>query len=238
MTTVELPLPATLTVDYILGLDDDETVSLDGKDEVPKEDLVVTSSASTNPRDYLQANGVVVSETETEENLQAVMHKMQARVGFWQTYASLHPNFKRVKNWLWVHDRYRAQAKDLTTGSTTAADFRKFHAKIEAHSKYEDTQLFQFFLDSKIMNITDALQKLTEQHSDIRTVAAIQQGYGNHKDKHKDVHMQPLLQEYVNDMLQHLDFEEKTIVGPWLQLTDEQYKKYRTYLSWKYCFMY
>jgi hemerythrin-like domain-containing protein len=166
------------------------------------------------------------------------MHKMHAS-GFWQKHASLHPNFKRVKNWLWVHDRYRSQAKHLTSGTATAADFSKFHAKIEAHSEYEDTQLFQFFLDSKIKMPDGALQKLMEQHSDIRTVAEIQQGYGNSgRNNGKQKPMQPLLQEYVNNMLQHLDLEEKTIVGPWLQLTDEQYKKYRTYLSWKYCFMY
>ena len=80
---------------------------------------------------------MVVSETETEENLQAAMPKMQAKVlGFGRNIMRLGiPKFKRVKNWLWVHNRYRAQAKDLTTGSTTAADFKKFHAKMEAHSE-------------------------------------------------------------------------------------------------------
>ena len=203
-------------------------------------------------------------KTETLDNLQLAMTKMSATPQFWVDHASFHPNYRRVKNWLWVHDRYRNQAQGLlqivqpkqqqqqqqqqqpssSSSETAMTDgafaslktaFSKFHKKIEAHSEFEDTQLFKFFLDAQIGN-QPALQRLMEQHKDLRTVQAIQDGLDNGADY--ETVIQPNLERYIKDLLEHLQLEEQTLIGPWLHLSLEEYKKYRSYLSWTYCVMY
>ena len=73
---------------------------------------------------------------------------------------------------------------------------------------------------------------LQEQHTDIRVVAEIQKGLKGNNDAAADSgSVKTLLEGYVDDLHSHLEMEEQTLVGPWLQLTPEQYKKYRTYLS-------
>jgi uncharacterized protein with NRDE domain len=140
----------------------------------------------------------------------------------------LHPNYRRVKNWLWVHSRYREQIVAITTQK----EFDKYHSKIEKHSEFEDTALFQFFVDSGIQ--VENLKQLKEQHQSLETYRAIQDGFC----KSDQGAVKTLLDAYRQELLDHLKLEEETLVASWLQLTDKQYKKYRTYLSWKYCFMY
>ncbi|CAB9512591.1 expressed unknown protein [Seminavis robusta] len=155
------------------------------------------------------------------------------------------PKEGRAKNWLWVHDRYRTQATaflDLKEDpSKQMAAFAKFHKKLESHSEFEDTQLFKFFVDAKIGN-QDTLEELQKQHGNIRLVSEITEGLdkmvaGSASDEEKAA-TQEKLEAYVKDLMAHLDLEEKTITGPWMQLTPEQYKTYRSYLSWMYWFMY
>ena len=47
-----------------------------------------------------------------------------------------------------------------------------------------------------------------------------------------------LSKEYEVKTLQHLEKEEQNIIHVWLNLNEEQYKKYREYLSWKYAAVY
>ena len=216
----------------------------------------------------LTSYGVLVTDDDSIEHLQGAFRVlMHSKSNFWSKHYTLHPKQSRVKNWLWVHERYRNQAKALlsyipnddgddTDNNNNAQklqkEFDKFHGKIESHSEFEDNQLFKFFIDSKIGN-QDSFKELVGQHSDLRQSMEVKKtleeqiklsssnSSGNNntttqlvwKDKVK-----PQLEQYIQELLDHLELEEQTITGPWLQLSDEEYKKYRTYLSWKYCFMY
>ena len=144
---------------------------------------------------------------------------------------------------MWVHSRYRSEAGNLLeiedVGKWQAA-FTKFHNKMKSHSEFEDGQLFKFFVGHRIGN-QDKFQELMKQHEDVRAGQEILDGLAKlqtepNEDLKKDVLRK--MKNYVKDLEEHLDMEEKTVVGPWLQLTAEQYKVYRSYLSWKYCFMY
>ena len=81
-----------------------------------------------------------------------------------------------------------------------------------------------------------------KQHGNIRLVSEINEGLakckGGSATEEEAMATKEKITSYVEDLKAHLDLEEKTIVGPWLQLTSEQYKTYRSYLSWTYCFMY
>jgi hypothetical protein len=229
-TTTDCQPLSPLTIPYLLEIQ--ETGSLDSLPSSTKEELVP----------YLESNGVIVVPSASLEDCQAAAKRLQP-ASFWPRHASLHPKANRVKNWLWVHSRYRDQAKailklknDLPQQKT---DFTKVHGKIEAHSVFEDTQLFKYFSDAKIGD-AENLQKLYDQHKDLRTAQAIQEGYLKVRsgDGSYETDVQPHLEAYAQDLMEHLKLEEETIVQPWLQLTDDQYKKYRSYLSWKYCIMY
>lgn len=221
-------------------------------------------------KEYLKTNGVVTDDSITLEDCKEAVKVMVGNPNFWRKHATLHPNFSRVKNWLWVHSRYRDQAKTLLSHipesssssssdgdnddewlQTLATAFTKFHKKIESHSEFEDTQLFKYFSDAEQGN-QQKLIELQEQHTDIRVVTEIQKALKIKNDNGTATRadgdgaatttsaesVKTLLQGYVDDLHNHLEMEEQTLVGPWLQLTTEQYKKYRTYLSWTYCFMY
>lgn len=219
-------IPAKLTVRYIV----DNAGSKEG-------------TAPADPKVFLSDSGVDVTTEDSEEDIQAASIVLQDPV-FWQKHASLHPQQGRAKNWLWIHDRYRTQADAMLAESDPtkqAAAFTKFHKKIESHSEFEDTQLFKFFMDSKIGN-QDNLRELMKQHGNIRLVEEIKEGLEQIKSGSASEEgtkaTKEKLSKFVEDLKDHLDLEEKTIVGPWLQLTPEQYKTYRSYLSWTYCFMY
>ena len=250
-------LPDRLTVPYILGLQEvKETITSgdqnDSSTKIPgnRENLIAK----------LQSNGVAVTSEDSVEQLQQVCRVLlstHSKSSFWPKHYALHPKQSRVKNWLWVHERYRVQAKALlnnipddTPPSQSNAqklqkEFNKFHGKMESHSEFEDNQLFKYFIDSKIGN-QDSFNELVGQHSDLRESTELKQtleGLLSSSDAEtnnqiwKDkVKLQ--LQNYIQELNDHLQLEEQTVVGPWLQLSDEEYKKYRSYLSWKYCFMY
>ena len=245
-------LPDRLTVPYILGLSEAQEATTTSKVPENREDLVAK----------LTANGVVVTHDDSIEHLQAAFRvMMHSKSSFWSKHFTLHPKQSRVKNWLWVHERYRNQAKALLSyipndESETAdkannahklrKEFDKFHGKIESHSEFEDNQLFKFFIDENIGN-QDSFKELVGQHSDLRQSMEVKKtleellssksSSNNPTQLWKDK-MKPQLEQYIHELLDHLQLEEQTITGPWLQLSDEEYKKYRTYLSWKYCFMY
>lgn len=228
MTTAAEALPASLTVRYI--------VDTAGKEE--------TRQAVEDPKKFLKDNGVNVTSEDSDKDIQKAVSVAQDS-SFWQKHASLHPQRSRSKNWLWVHDRYRTQADALLTlkddPSKQKAAFEKFHNKIESHSEFEDTQLFKFFLDAKIGD-QETLEELKKQHGHVRVVREITEGLekcaSGSASEDETKAAQAKLEAYVNDLKAHLDLEEKTVTGPWMQLTPEQYRTYRTYLSWTYCFMY
>lgn len=252
-------LPRTLSVSYILS-----NQTEDGAE--PASDI---SDEQVNQ--FLSENGVEVEEADSPEDCRRVLQSLRSNPTFWVKHYTLHPNAKRVKNWLWVHDRYRAQVDALQALATSLpsfdkdkptvlqsaakkllADYNKFVGKIEKHSEFEDEQLFKFFLNEKIgaedstINTSAALNSLTKEHGDVKNVTELQEclqkmikgpGLDTTMDNLKE-QVERKMTDYVDDLKQHLDAEERAIVALWLQLTPAQYKKYRSYLSWKYAMMY
>ena len=219
-------LPSSLTITYLKGLQDmgkiDDLQALGNEHDNDYKSKLV---------EYLKSNGVqdVDDDDKTSlEDCQAAIKRM-VHPKFWVIHASLHPNYRRVKNWLWVHEQYRTKLAKIQTQK----EFNKYHCKVERHSEYEETQLFQFFRDMKLIDST-ILDQLTEQHENTEIYDTIQNGYS----KSDNGSIKTLLESYRKELLDHLQLEEEVIVGPWLQLTEEQYRTYRTYLSWKYRFVY
>lgn len=91
--------------------------------------------------------------------------------------------------------------------------------------------MFKFFVDTDA-TVAKAVAALEAQHSDLnaseRVFEAMRSGEG----------VQDALKQYQSDLLEHLAAEERVIVHRWLNLSAEDYAKYRSYLSWKYSFMY
>ena len=160
--------------------------------------------------------------------------KLIASKNFWRINWKLHPLSKRVKNWLFVHEKYRATVADIVKKASTDLDAAKNALKLAGHSDFEDNMLFKFMEE----NITQAaLQN------------ALKELHGDHADelpkmtenmiKCTDLkEFEGLSKEYEAKTLQHLEKEEQNIIHVWLNLNEEQYKTYRAGLSWKYSAVY
>lgn len=232
------PLPDRLTVRYILDtIHNDMSTAGDGDDNE-------SAYAGDNPKQYLQDNGVMIVPNDNElyvVSAASALRRNAHGTSFWRQHCTLHPNYRRVKSWLWAHERYRAQARALVQidkKPKLLKAFTKFHKKMEKHSDFEDAQLFAFFLNNDQTNasLRAALQELKQQHTEIRLAREIMDGLqGN--DKVTDATREQL-QTYVDELLAHVDLEERTLVGPWMQLSDSDYKTYRSGLSCAYWIMY
>ncbi|CAM9322900.1 unnamed protein product [Choristocarpus tenellus] len=102
---------------------------------------------------------------------------------FWRRNYTSHPNKRRVKTWLFVHEAFRTRATSLEgkakamqasveraqqekLSSTTQAlqvSFQTLAAKIASHSSFEDSQLFKFFAEN-VPETEEALRNLEAEH--------------------------------------------------------------------------
>jgi len=198
---------------------------------------------------------------------------------FWQRNAKIHPNYGRVKNWLYVHQKYREQLDDLVVESQKVcansdvrcclynpADpqaarlqvrydaeehFDKFVRKQKEHSEFEDTQLFAFFKKEgptmygkdDARQLLTALEGLSGDH-DTNAHIFVKKAFTEYDNKKSGGKWQQERQiglqidAYNTVVKQHLDREENVMVRRWLELTEDQYKEYRSYLSLKYAVIY
>jgi len=226
-------VPDHLSVRYVLDATKEETGD-DNKD----------LTSVDNPKLFLQSNGVRVSSEDSAEDIAAAASALEksssSLSSFWQRHHILHPNAGRVKNWMWIHQRYRSQATallDIDDKDSLLKAFTKFHGKIEKHSAFEDTQLFSFFVtNTKNDKVKESLRELTKQHENIRLENEIIDGLKSADSVTPEIREK--IKSYVEGLKGHLDLEERTLVGSWLQLDDADYKKYRSGLSWAYWFMY
>ena len=85
-----------------------------------------------------------------------------------------------------------------------------------------------------------SLEMLMNQHKQDfpALVKQMDQEFENCSDLAGVHKLQKLLAQYCNEMEAHMSLEERTITHIWLNLSAQQYKTYRTYLSWKYSVMY
>ena len=230
---------ASLTVGAVLGANE-------GGNAVKAEDtesLKKLDQAEVTKR--LKARGIEVSPDDSFDSLCTCLALASSK-GFWRKNAKLHPNFKRVKNWLWVHKRFRSQldalANTVENGHLVKGAMlrRRLEAKIARHSAFEDGELFKYFEENiKDDELQQALNVLHEHHKKqdkslevLNTLA---------KEEPTAAELEEAAQatkKYVREMREHLALEEDTILSWWLNLSQEQYAKYRSYLSWMYAFMY
>jgi len=175
---------------------------------------------------------------------------------FWRTNYTLHPNSSRVRNWLWIHQRYRDQVEEFVKKSATLdtninnkqavlddvkSSFEKFTNKLEKHTEFEETMLLKFMIENLPKNVIPHYDQLHSQHDkNIPEITKkINEFFQNNTNNIQDYKpLIGLLKEYLNDLLEHLKLEEQCLVGIWLNLTPDLYKTYRSYLSWKYAPMY
>jgi len=62
-----------------------------------------------------------MDDDETAEDLATAAATIRGGGPFWQRHYPLHPAQSRVKNWMWVHERYCVQAKALLAETTDMA---------------------------------------------------------------------------------------------------------------------
>mmetsp|Transcript_28332 Transcript_28332/g.72832 ORF Transcript_28332/g.72832 Transcript_28332/m.72832 type:complete len:253 (-) Transcript_28332:203-961(-) len=215
-------------------------------------------------RSRLAKLGVVPDQDDSPEELARALATAQDP-DYWVANWELHPNSGRVKNWLWVHSRFREYFAELVkeaelleaappesrpnNAKHLLAPFIKFAKKVTRHSLFEDEQLFKYFAENHGVDFS----KLSQQHADLRATEAVRIALttiaggktGEEvtvKEAVRETEQVKRLSAAVHDMhkefINHLALEEKTIVPLWLNLTNEEYRKYRTYLSWKFSAMY
>ena len=165
--------------------------------------------------------------------------KLIASKDFWRKNFALHPLQKRVKNWLFVHEKYRQSVAEIVEKSKSDLDaskalLAKYDKKLIGHSEFENIMLFKFMkenLDNSIIP-KSSLDQLYGDHDEFPKLTET-------LNKCKDLkEYQTLIKEYQTKTIEHLEMEEQIIVHIWLNLNDEQYKKYRDYLSWKWSAVY
>uniref|UniRef100_A0A7S3PHW4 Hemerythrin-like domain-containing protein n=1 Tax=Aplanochytrium stocchinoi TaxID=215587 RepID=A0A7S3PHW4_9STRA len=103
---------------------------------------------------------------------------------FWSLHgAALHPNSKRVANWLWVHSRYRKKAdaivelvkEDPNQTKRIHKAFSTLNDTIIKHSRFEEEELFKFFrenaekidLEDNGVALKQQLEKLGNEHQNM-----------------------------------------------------------------------
>lgn len=265
------------------------------------------SDSSPRSSENRGAECTSIEETKERDCLAVV-----ARPGYWSQNANLHPNYKRVKNWLWIHERYRSEATKLSVAATALSQkktpddkrsavlackrlFKKLSSKIEGHADFEDNQLFKALKEidpttttqseieslegehSIVLTLTgrvmDAFSAATEEvlvvtaHAQTgsatdtdtgmkddskATTGGIEATTGEQDDDDNTVNivstvdgqlcpftrLRNELVSYIDGLVNHFASEERVIVHRWLNLSAEEYKRYRSHLSWKYSFMY
>lgn len=172
---------------------------------------------------------------------------------FWREHYQMHASCKRVKNWMWVHGKYREYLKDLLAvarDAEAAEDsrylaavkklgkrFHKLNHKIIDHSQFEDQQLFKYFMDkSEDAACKNSIANLMKENEERAQVEAVEEvltgGMGRRED------LVRVVKEYIDGMMLHMEHAERVLLCPWLSLSPSQYRDYRSYLSWKYSVMY
>eukprot|EP01084_Bolivina_argentea_P030260 56098_1 len=175
--------------------------------------------------------------TNKSDKIQALM--LISSATYWQNNWTLHPLQKRIKNWLFVHEKYRGYITEIVNTSSTDLDnaknlLVKFEKKLAGHSDFEENMLFKFMKENlnKSMVSMNLLDELGSEHGEMEKIEKKAMECGDL------VEFQKLIKEYETTLLAHLQKEEENLIHVWLNLDEEQYKKYREYLSWKYAAVY
>ena len=91
--------------------------------------------------------------------------RLIASKDYWRHEWQHHPLSKRVKSWLWVHDKYRGYVHDMVEAAgqdlaKAKALLVKFDKKLERHTEFEEKMLFKFMRSQAKMTpkVLDALQ--------------------------------------------------------------------------------
>lgn len=196
-------------------------------------------------REFLALNGIAVVDADASALLTCAA--VLRTTGVWSQHYKLHPHQGRVKNWLWVHQKYRDQARALvdmateqsggveTVLSNVTAAFEKLEGKIRSHSEFEDDQLFSFF-EREIPSAAESMKLLKADHVATNDTDSVKTAL---QEVPSDiVKIRAALEQYEKNLLDHLSREEDALLGLWLGLTDQQYQQLRSGMNWKYRVMY
>eukprot|EP01084_Bolivina_argentea_P281764 482174_1 len=160
---------------------------------------------------------------------------------FWRRNYSLHPRKGRISNWLWIHRRYLDQVaalQNINDKDELHKTFVKICGKLDGHARdFEDQQMFKFFKEN-IKNNDEFLKIIDEleyEHIPIENKAKkIQKDWDNLSLEE----IKSQISDVEKDMIKHFTKEEQYIPIVFLNINSSLYRKYRSYLSWKYYFMY
>ncbi|OQR86183.1 hypothetical protein ACHHYP_10838 [Achlya hypogyna] len=178
---------------------------------------------------------------------------------FWVRNYGLHPNSHRVRGWIRRHDRFRACMREMVkmiaripdTASTQRAQlaynlgakFNAFLTELDDHGNFEDAELFKYFIDN-IDGCWEDFEELEAQHADhsmtdqiVHRLEKLIAAQGN-VSQAELVELQYNFYLFYRGSLAHLALEEKTILQKWLNLTPQEYRHFRSYLSWKHILTY
>ena len=166
--------------------------------------------------------------------------KLISSKNYWRKNYKLHPLMKRVKNWLFVHEKYRGYVAEIVEKSKSDLGeaknlFIKYDKKLSGHTDFEENMLFKFIKENvdKTKLPKNVLNELHEDH--MNEFVKLTQELTKCTDlKQYEI----LINKYQKLTLKHLEKEEQNLIHIWLNLSELEYKKYREYLSWKYAAVY
>eukprot|EP01084_Bolivina_argentea_P170377 295255_1 len=162
---------------------------------------------------------------------------------FWRKNSFLHPKKGRVSNYMWIHARYLSQLaalKDIQSKAKLLIGLQKFEGKLVGHAYYEDEIMFKFLKENIEMDDTLAhlVNDLNDEHKPFHNTL---KDIIKQCEPQSGVSLQEIIakiQQFEKPLIKHFTQEDQHVVPVFLNLNNQQYRKYRTYLTWKYYFMY
>ncbi|KDO26263.1 hypothetical protein SPRG_08339 [Saprolegnia parasitica CBS 223.65] len=225
----------------------------------PTDPALKNSSSASNAELEKELLNHGIHAGKSERKYQELVLGMVKDDMFWVRNYSLHPNAHRVRGWIRRHDRFRACMREMVkmiaripdTASTARAQlaynlgakFNAFLTELDDHGNFEDAELFKYFIDN-IDGCWEDFEELEAQHADhsmtdqiVHRLEKLIAAQGN-VSQAELVELQYNFYLFYRGSLAHLALEEKMILQKWLNLTPQEYRHFRSYLSWKHILTY
>eukprot|EP00483_Globobulimina_turgida_P005936 UN05946 len=109
-------------------------------------------------------------QTDQKDKIQALM--LISSKNYWRKNWNLHPLQKRIKNWFFVHEKYRSAVAEIVKTASTDLEtakklLLKFNKKLIGHVDFEENMLFKFMKDNLDQSILkqSVLNELCVDHT-------------------------------------------------------------------------
>ena len=180
---------------------------------------------------------------QENENMKIELLLKVSSPDFWRLNFEIHPKMHRIKAWRWNHERYLSKIKTIRAlkGRQKYKLLQKFTAfsdKIRIHSEFEELVLFKFFAENTDL---DLLHVLSKEYGQIHGIADtikrdLEWVHDVNSEECNDI--DALLEQYEQKLRAYFTKMERQIVASMLNMDNALYRKYRSYLGWKYFLMY